>query len=115
MMTKFELVSNILNGSDAPDLKENVIYWNNGDKIATVNFDCNSRKASMIRKMAEKFPEEGKIFSDKKGGYMVASVNREMQWQRDSEISETHSLRVTKPTDFAFLLVRRTVVRVERT
>ena len=43
-MTKFELVSNILNGSDAPDLKENVIYWNNGDKIATVNFDCNSRK-----------------------------------------------------------------------
>lgn len=74
MMTKFELVSNILNGSDAPDLKENVIYWNNGDKIATVNFDCNSRKASMIRKMAEKFPDEVKIFSDKNGGYMVASV-----------------------------------------
>lgn len=71
-MTKFEQISNILNQSTSPDLRENCIYWLDGDKVATVNVNSNSRYASRIRKMAEKYPDDVHIFSD--GDYMVACV-----------------------------------------
>ena len=71
-MTKFEEVSNILNQSNSPDLRENCIYWLDGDKVATVNVNSRSRYASRIRKMAEKYPDDVHIFSD--SDYMVACV-----------------------------------------
>lgn len=73
-MTKFEQVANILNHSDAPDLRENCIYWLDGDKYATVNVGGNSRYATRIRKLAEEKPDDVHIYSDKKGGYLLASV-----------------------------------------
>ena len=72
-MTKFEEVSNILNKSDSADLHENCIYWLNGDKYATVNVDRNSRYATRIKKLAEKYPTEVRIFSES-GGYILAGV-----------------------------------------
>lgn len=73
-MTKFELASAIINDSNAVDLKENVIYWNDGDREATVNFWGNNRYASKIRKLAEEHPDEVHIQSDEKGGYLVAAI-----------------------------------------
>lgn len=72
-MTKFEEVSSMLNHSTSADLRENVIYWLDGDKFATVNTTTNSRYASKLRKLAEKFPEDVRIFSET-GGVMVAGV-----------------------------------------
>ena len=63
-MTKFELVSSILNNTNADDLRENCIYWLQGDKTATVNFLQGSRYASRLRKMKEKYPDDVKIFED---------------------------------------------------
>lgn len=71
-MTKFEEVSNILNQSNSPDLRENCIYWLDGDKVATVNVNSRSRYASRIRKLAEKYPDDVHIFSDR--DYMIACV-----------------------------------------
>lgn len=77
-MTKFEQVANILNNSDAPDLRENCIYWLDGDKVATVNFVSRSRYASKVRKLREKFPDDVKIFSDRKDGSLIAAVSVKM-------------------------------------
>lgn len=63
-MTKFELVSSILNNTNADDLRENCIYWLQGDKAATVNFVQGSRYASRLRKLKEKFPDDVEIFED---------------------------------------------------
>ena len=71
-MTKFEEVSNILNQSNSPDLRENCIYWLDGDSAATVNVNSRSRYASRIRKLAEKYPDDVHIFSD--SDYMIACV-----------------------------------------
>ena len=71
-MTKFEEVSNILNQSNSPDLRENCIYWLDGDKFATVNVNSRSRYASRIRKLAEKYPDDVRILSER--DYMIACV-----------------------------------------
>lgn len=72
-MTIFEQVSSVLNNTkDLDDLREFSIYWCAGDKYATVNVPSISRYASRIRKLAEKFPEDVRIFSETE--YMVASV-----------------------------------------
>ncbi len=63
-MTKFELVSSVLNNTNADDLRENCIYWLQGDKTATVNFLQGSRYASRLRKMKEKYPDDVEIFED---------------------------------------------------
>ena len=63
-MTKFELVSSILNNTNADDLRENCIYWLQGDKTATVNFLQGSRYASRLRKMKERYPDDVEIFED---------------------------------------------------
>lgn len=74
-MTIFEQVSSIVNsGRNAGDLRENCIYWCDGDKIATVNVSANSRYASRLRKLAESDPDDVRIFSDRAGGYLVATV-----------------------------------------
>ena len=73
-MTKFEQVSDIINNTDMPDLRENVIYWKDGDKFVTVNVSANSRYASRIRDLAEKYPEEARVFSDQKSGYLVGVI-----------------------------------------
>ena len=61
-MTKFELVSSILNNTNADDLRENCIYWLRGDEFATVNFLQGSRFASKLRKMKERYPDDVEIF-----------------------------------------------------
>lgn len=66
-MTIFEKVSNEINNCNCDVLRENVIYWVEGDKLATVNFINSNRYASRLRKLAKDFPEECKVFSDKKG------------------------------------------------
>ena len=66
-MTIFEKVSNEINNCNADVLRENVIYWIDGDKFATVNFTASSRYASRLRKLAEKFPDECKVIHDEKG------------------------------------------------
>lgn len=74
-MTIFEQVSSIVNsGRNAGDMRENCIYWCDGDKIATVNVNANSRYASRLRKLAESDPDDVKIYSDRDGGYLVATV-----------------------------------------
>lgn len=74
-MTIFEQVSNIVNGGkNAGDLNENCIYWCDGDKFATVNVGYSSRYATRLRKLAESEPDDVKIFSDNKGGYLVATI-----------------------------------------
>lgn len=74
-MTIFEQVSSIVNGNkNSGDLQENCIYWCNGDKVATVNVFGGSRYASRIRKLAESDPDDVKIYSDRDGGYLVATV-----------------------------------------
>ena len=74
-MTIFEQVSSIVNsGRNAGDLRENCIYWCDGDKIATVNVNANSRYASRLRKLAESDPDDVRVFSDRAGGYLVATV-----------------------------------------
>ena len=74
-MTKFEEVSSIINRVEkASDMRENCIYWLDGDKFATVNVSARSRYATRIRKLAEEHPDEAKVFSDEEGGYLVASI-----------------------------------------
>ena len=74
-MTIFEKASSVVNNSrDATDMRENCIYWCDGDKFATVNVNGNGRYATRIRKLAEEHPEEARIFSDEKGGYLVAAI-----------------------------------------
>ena len=74
-MTIFEKASSAVNNSkDATDMRENCIYWCDGDKFATVNVNGNGRYATRIRKLAEEHPEEAKVFSDEKGGYLVAAI-----------------------------------------
>lgn len=71
-MTKFELVSSVINNTEADDLREYCIYWTYGDKLATVNFPSNSKLASNVRREKEKNPDEVTIYSD--GEYMVATL-----------------------------------------
>ena len=66
-MTIFEKVSNEINNCNCDVLRENVIYWVEGDKLATVNFISSNRYASRLRELAKEFPEECKVFNDKKG------------------------------------------------
>lgn len=74
MMTKFEQVSDILNGSDNPDLKEFCFYWCKGDEFATVNVLAGSKYATRVKRYAEKFPEKVKIVSDTKDAVIAAVV-----------------------------------------
>lgn len=73
-MTKFEEVSNILNGSTSPDLKEFCFYWCKGDDFATANVLAGSKYAGRIKKYAKKFPEKVKILSDTKDALIAAVV-----------------------------------------
>lgn len=66
-MTEFEKVSDILNKGNYDVFHENCIFWLDGDKTATVNFNASSRYASRLRKLAEEHPYDCKIFSDKDG------------------------------------------------
>ena len=76
-MTKFEEVSAILNKSDSADLRENCIYWLEGDKEATVNFIAGNRFASKVRRLKKQYPDSVDIFEDgkeKSKGVMIASI-----------------------------------------
>ena len=74
-MTIFEKASAAIQSDPTlTDLRENCIYWCDGDKYATVNVSSRSRYATRIRNLAEKHPEEAHILSDKPGGYMVAVI-----------------------------------------
>lgn len=65
-MTRFEEVSNEVMGDyDPNNMRENCIYWIQGDQTVTVNFYGNNRYASKIRKLAEEHPDDVKIMSDK--------------------------------------------------
>ena len=66
-MTEFEKVSDVLNKGNYEVFHENCIFWLDGDKTATVNFNANSRYASRLRKLAEEYPDDCKIFSEKDG------------------------------------------------
>lgn len=97
-MTKFELVSSILNSTNADDLRENCIYWLQGDKTATVNFLQGSRYASRLRKMKEKYPDDVEIFEDNErailGAIPVKAIKvsiikgQEMSEERKAQMSE---------------------------
>ena len=97
-MTKFELVSSILNSTNADDLRENCIYWLQGDKTATVNFVQGSRYASRLRKLKEKFPDDVEIFEDNErailGAIPVKAIKvsiikgQEMSEERKAQMSE---------------------------
>ena len=73
-MTKFEIASSVINSSNADDLRENCIYWLDGDKEATINVNGRSRYATRLRKLANDYPEEVKILSDEDGRYLVACI-----------------------------------------
>ena len=68
-MTSFEEISNVKSNKE---LHENVIYWTNDSKFATVNF-TQGRYISRIRKMAEKYPDDVKIELDR-NGVIIATV-----------------------------------------
>ena len=72
MMTKFEEVSSLLTDSKE-NMREYCIYWNAGDKYATVNFPTTSKYATKVKRLAEKKPDEVRIFSET-GGYIVAGI-----------------------------------------
>ena len=61
-MNEFEKTSNdtMSEYSDARDMRENVIYWLNGDKECTVNF-TQVKYISKVKRMAEKYPDRVKI------------------------------------------------------
>lgn len=97
-MTKFELVSSILNNTNADDLRENCIYWLRGDEFATVNFLQGSRFASKLRKMKERYPDDVEIFEDNEnvilGAVPVKAIKvniikgQEMSEERKAQMSE---------------------------
>jgi len=97
-MTKFELVSSILNNTNADDLRENCIYWLRGDEFATVNFLQGSRFASKLRKMKERYPDDVEIFEDNEnvilGAVPVKAIKvniikgHEMSEERKVQMSE---------------------------
>ena len=66
-MTEFEMISDVLNKGYYEVFHENCIFWLDGDKTATVNFNANSRYASRLRKLAEEYPDDCKIFSEREG------------------------------------------------
>lgn len=109
-MTKFELVSSILNNTNADDLRENCIYWLQGDKTATVNFLQGSRYASKLRKMKAKYPDEVEIFEDNErvilGAVPVKAIKvsiikgQELTEERKMKIAETlRNARMSKTID----------------
>ena len=66
-MNKFEEVSNkTMNCPDSGEMRENAIYWIQGDTQCTVNL-MQGRYISRIRKLAEQYPDEVTIESDKNG------------------------------------------------
>jgi hypothetical protein len=71
-MTEFEKVSNETMNDDSDDMKENCIYWLNGDKYATVNF-TQELFINRIQNLRKKFPDDIKIKSQKKG-LLLATV-----------------------------------------
>lgn len=73
-MNEFEDVSNktMSKHSDARDMRENVIYWLNGDKECTVNF-TQVKYISKVKKMAKEYPDLAKIFSEK-NGVLIATI-----------------------------------------
>jgi len=97
-MTKFELVSSILNSTNADDLRENCIYWLRGDEFATMNFLQGSRFASKLRKMKERYPDDVEIFEDNEnvilGAVPVKAIKvniikgQEMSEERKAQMSE---------------------------
>ena len=97
-MTKFELVSSILNNTNADDLRENCIYWLRGDEFATVNFLQGSRFASKLRKIKERYPDDVEIFEDNEnvilGAVPVKAIKvniikgQEMSEERKAQMSE---------------------------
>ena len=109
-MTKFELVSSILNNTNADDLRENCIYWLRGDEFATVNFLQGSRFASKLRKMKERYPDDVEIFEDNEnvilGAVPVKAIKvniikgQEMSEERKSQMSEIlRNARMLKTID----------------
>ena len=109
-MTKFELVSSILNSTNADDLRENCIYWLQGDKTATVNFLQGSRYASRLRKIKEKYPDDVEIFEDNDrvilGAVPVKAIKvsiikgQELTEERKMKIAETlRNARMSKTID----------------
>lgn len=73
-MNEFEKTSNdtMSEYSDARDMRENVIYWLNGDKECTVNF-TQVKYISKVKRMAEKYPDRVKIISEK-NGVLIATI-----------------------------------------
>lgn len=72
-MTEFEKVSNDeINFTDSGDLRENAIYWTNGDENCTVNF-TQVKYITKVKKLAEKFPDDVKIKSEK-NGVLIATL-----------------------------------------
>lgn len=72
-MTEFEKVSNDeINFTDSGDLRENAIYWTNGDENCTVNF-TQVKYITKVKRLAEKFPDDVKIKSEK-NGVLIATL-----------------------------------------
>lgn len=72
-MTEFEKVSNDeINFTDSGNLRENAIYWTNGDENCTVNF-TQVRYITKVKRLAEKFPDDVKIHSEK-NGVLIATL-----------------------------------------
>lgn len=62
-MTRFEAVIDQISTGDYTDLRENCIYWLDGDQFATVNFS-QKKYRNRIKKMAEDHPDDVNIMSD---------------------------------------------------
>ena len=62
-MTKFEAVADQISKGSYSELRENCIYWLDGDDFATVNFS-QKKYRNRIKKMAEDHPDDVSIMSD---------------------------------------------------
>ena len=71
-MTKFEAIIDQISNGDYIDLRENCIYWLDGDQFATVNFS-QKKYRNRIKKMADAYPYDVHIMSDTEAA-LVATI-----------------------------------------
>lgn len=72
-MNDFEKISDRNIDDSGGEMRENCIYWLQGDKNVTVNFVSGNRFASRVKDLAKRFPDDVKIESEKHG-VIIATV-----------------------------------------
>ena len=72
-MNDFEKISDRNIDDSGGEMRENCIYWLQGDKYVTVNLISGSRLATRVRDLVKRFPDDVKIESEKHG-VMIATL-----------------------------------------